>query len=78
VIITRPQSDRALAPDRLLPIAGRFNKRILVVEDPGEALRKALSQAGKEDLVCVAGSLFLVGAIKRMYLQSGDGRNADG
>ena len=78
VIITRPESDRALAPDRLLPVAGRFNKPVWAVEDPGEALSKALSQAGKEDLVCVAGSLYLAGAVKRMCLRSVDRGIADG
>jgi folylpolyglutamate synthase/dihydropteroate synthase len=38
-----------------------------VVEDPGNALRRALSLAGKEDLVCAAGSLYLVGEIKRRH-----------
>ena len=42
-------------------------------ENPGDALRSALSLAGKEDLVCVAGSLYLVGEIKKIH-QAGGGR----
>jgi folylpolyglutamate synthase/dihydropteroate synthase len=51
--------------DILLPVARTFNKKIQVIENPGDALKQALSRAGKRDLVCVAGSLYLVGAIKK-------------
>ena len=67
VILTRPHSERALPTDSLQPLAEKFNRAIEVVEDPGNALRRALSLAGKEDLVCVAGSLYLVGEIKRRH-----------
>jgi dihydrofolate synthase/folylpolyglutamate synthase len=67
VILTRPHSERALPPDSLRPLAEKFNRAIEVVEDPGNALRRALSLAGEEDLVCAAGSLYLVGEIKRRH-----------
>ena len=72
VILTRPESDRALPLDVLLPVAREFNKKIRVVENPGNALKQALSRSGERDLICVAGSLYLVGAIKRIY-QAGVG-----
>jgi dihydrofolate synthase / folylpolyglutamate synthase len=72
VILTRPESDRALPLDVLLTVAREFNRKIRVVENPGNALRQALSQSGERDLICVAGSLYLVGAIKRIY-QAGVG-----
>ena len=67
VILTRPHSDRALPPDALRPLAVKFHRDIDVVEDPGDALRHALSLAGEEDLVCAAGSLYLVGEIKKLH-----------
>ena len=67
VILTRPHSERALPLDVLLPAARGFHTDIEVIENPGDALRQALSRAGKEDLVCVAGSLYLVGEIKRFH-----------
>ena len=73
VILTRPDSDRALPLDVLLPAAREFHKKIQVIENPGDALKQALSQAGNGDLVCVAGSLYLVGEIKRIH-QAGTGR----
>ena len=65
VILTRPHSERALSPDRLLASAGAVSN-VEVVEDPGRALRHALSLAGEGDLVCAAGSLYLVGEIKKL------------
>jgi dihydrofolate synthase / folylpolyglutamate synthase len=67
VILTRPHSDRALSPLRLQTLAGAGSRNVEVIEDPGAALRHALSQAGQEDLVCAAGSLYLVGEIKKLH-----------
>jgi dihydrofolate synthase/folylpolyglutamate synthase len=67
VILARPDSERALPPDFLRPLAEKFNRAVEVVEDPGNALRRALSLAGKGDLVCAAGSLYLVGEIKKLH-----------
>lgn len=70
VILTRPDSDRALPLDILLPTARAFHKHVEVIENPGDALHQALSRAGEKDLVCVAGSLYLVGEIKKLYRTS--------
>jgi len=67
VILTRPDSDRALPLNILLPTARAFRKNVEVSEDPGHALRQALSWAGEKDLICVAGSLYLVGEIKKLH-----------
>jgi dihydrofolate synthase/folylpolyglutamate synthase len=71
IILTRPHSERSLPLDLLLPVAGRFRRNVECIENPGDALRSALSRAGKEDLVCVAGSLYLVGEIKKIYQTAG-------
>ncbi|MCE5262095.1 MAG: bifunctional folylpolyglutamate synthase/dihydrofolate synthase [Deltaproteobacteria bacterium] len=65
VIVTRPHSERALSPDRLRACAG-YAARVEVIEDPRSALRRALKLAGEDDLVCAAGSLYLVGEIKKL------------
>jgi len=67
VIITRPPCDRALDLEVFLPVASEFNGNVEVVQNPGEALRQAVFLAQKEDLICVAGSLYLVGEIKKIY-----------
>jgi dihydrofolate synthase/folylpolyglutamate synthase len=70
VILTRPDNDRALPLDILLPTAKAFHKHVEIIENPGDALQHTLSQVGEKDLVCVAGSLYLVGEIKKLYRAS--------
>jgi dihydrofolate synthase/folylpolyglutamate synthase len=67
VVLTRPGSDRSLDLETLLPVARAFHHRVLVREDPVEALQTVLARAGAEDLVCAAGSLYLVGDMKRLW-----------
>ncbi|MHB9097475.1 MAG: bifunctional folylpolyglutamate synthase/dihydrofolate synthase [Syntrophales bacterium] len=67
VILTRPNSERSLSPDLLLPVARMFHPTVERIDNPADALRSALSGAGKEDLICVAGSLYLVGEIKKIH-----------
>ncbi|MBW6484734.1 MAG: bifunctional folylpolyglutamate synthase/dihydrofolate synthase [Syntrophobacterales bacterium] len=67
IIITRPPCERALDLEAFLPVASEFGENIEVIQSPGEALRQAFFLARKEDLICVAGSLYLVGEIKKMY-----------
>ena len=64
VILTRPNSERALSPVELRSLTERHQKKMEVIDDPSEALRHSLSFAGKEDLICATGSLYLVGKIK--------------
>lgn len=67
VIITRPNSERALPLDLLLPTARAFHHHVEAIEHPGDALRLALSRAEAQDLICIAGSLYLVGEIKKIH-----------
>lgn len=67
VIVTRPPCGRALDPEALLSVASEFNRNVEVVQNPGDALRQAFFLAHEDDLICVAGSLYLVGEIKKIY-----------
>jgi dihydrofolate synthase/folylpolyglutamate synthase len=69
LILTRPESERSLAPAKLLPVAGQFHRRVVIIEKPEEALLGALAVAAPEDLICVTGSLYLMGAAKRFVTQ---------
>ena len=66
VILTNPGSERSLPLSVLLPVARQYQSTIDIREDPADALQAALLRAGKEDLICVAGTLYLVGAIKKI------------
>jgi dihydrofolate synthase/folylpolyglutamate synthase len=60
VIVTRSHHPRAVAVERLVEEFSRRGMAVEVSEDVTSAMELALSSAGKSDLVCATGSLFLV------------------
>ena len=68
LIITRPGSERSLPPESLLEAAKRLSPEAKAIPAPAAALRHALAVARHDDLICVTGSLYLVGEIKRLFL----------
>jgi dihydrofolate synthase/folylpolyglutamate synthase len=71
VVATRSSSERSLAPEALAALVPRDGRRVVeVVADPGLALARAREfVAGALDgLVVVAGSIFLVGAVRARVL----------
>jgi dihydrofolate synthase / folylpolyglutamate synthase len=67
LILTTPDTERAMPPEALLPVAKQYLREIEVVKSPREALKRALSVADKNDLICVTGSLYLIGEIKKAF-----------
>ena len=65
IILTRPGGGRALPAEKLLPFVGKHNDSVEVIENSEKALVRAFALADKNDLICVAGSLYLVGEIKK-------------
>jgi len=61
VIVTRSRHPRAMAPAPLAAEFTRHGLKALIAEDVPSALSQALAMAGKKELVCLAGSLFIVG-----------------
>jgi len=61
VIVTRSRHPRAMAPAPLAAEFARHGVKAQIAEDVPSALSQALALAGDRDLVCVAGSLFVVG-----------------
>jgi dihydrofolate synthase/folylpolyglutamate synthase len=69
VYLTHPQQSRAATPEEILA-AARIRPRGLFLEpEPARALDRACGASAPEDVVLVAGSLFLVGAIKQSILE---------
>ena len=67
VIVTRSIHPRAMAVATLVAEFRKYGIKAKATEDILSALRLALSLAGKKDLICVTGSLFVVaGAIEEM------------
>jgi dihydrofolate synthase/folylpolyglutamate synthase len=60
VIATQADHPRAMAPDELAAIFSEFGATALQAASVSSAISLALSMAGERDLICVAGSLFVV------------------
>jgi dihydrofolate synthase/folylpolyglutamate synthase len=67
VIITKPETERAVSPSELIEPARLYCDHVEIVADTRQALCRAMAVAAREDLICVAGSLYLVGEIKQAY-----------
>jgi len=61
VVVTRSRHPRAMAPPPIVAEFARHGAEVQVAEDVSTALTLALGMAKARDLVCVAGSLFVVG-----------------
>ena len=59
-IFTKPASERAIDPEELPALSIKKN---IVIEDPFEALAYAKKIADPKALICIAGSIYLVGKI---------------
>jgi len=68
-IITKPHTCRAMPPEKVASIASRYTHSIDIIDNTADALQHARSLAGVDDLICVAGSLYLVGEIKKAFLK---------
>jgi len=64
VIATCPEIGRGIPAADLAEIARIWAKDITVVPNVSDALRRAIRNAGKSDVICVAGSLYVVGEAK--------------
>ncbi len=64
IILTMPKSERAVCLKDLLPVASLYHDKVEAMDNSAEALARAGSLAGMNDLVCITGSLYLVGEIK--------------
>lgn len=67
LIVTKPDTVRTMPPEAIMKAAQSYRKQIEVVGNSFEALKQALSMADPDDLICVTGSLYLVGEIKRVF-----------
>jgi dihydrofolate synthase/folylpolyglutamate synthase len=63
-IITRAKTGRALDPRRLYKTAQKIISDVSIVPDVADAVRQALETTASDEVVCVAGSLYVVGEAK--------------
>ncbi len=65
IYITHPDHPRAASPEEILAALDSRPARMEIEPNPTLALEKACAASSADDVVLVAGSLFLVGAIKK-------------
>ncbi len=61
VFVTQPKTERALSAETLAQICQPFGKTVSVHETVEGALKSAMAEASCDDLICVTGSLYVVG-----------------
>jgi dihydrofolate synthase/folylpolyglutamate synthase len=71
LILTRPGMARAASPAQLRSHASSFRKPIVEVAEVSSAVKYALAEAGKEDLIVISGSLFTVGEARAFLVEQG-------
>lgn len=69
VYLTRPGLDRAATPEAILESVQATPRETIIEPDPARALERAVEASLPEDVVLVAGSLFLVGAVKQAIFE---------
>jgi len=69
LIVTRPPSERATPIEQLMALGTTPTLRHTIA-DPAEALAEAHQAAAPEDLICVCGSTYLVGALRPLLIES--------
>ncbi len=69
IILTRPEGERSAEPEQMLSILpGNYADHTICISLIPDALKKSAEMAGPSDLICVAGSLYLVGETRRILL----------
>lgn len=68
VVITKPESPRALEPERLRKEFEKFDCSVAVEPNIVKAVETGLSMAGQNDMVCFTGSLYLIGKVRSIIL----------
>jgi len=64
-IFTRPKIDRALPPEAFLAVAKDYLSDALVISDVTTAVAHAVATSSETDIICITGSLYLVGEVKQ-------------
>jgi dihydrofolate synthase/folylpolyglutamate synthase len=67
LIITKPDSGRAMPPEEVAKVAAPYCGNVAIAETPLAALHRALAEACPDDLICITGSIYLIGEIKNAY-----------
>ena len=70
IIITQLKSPRAVLVADLERVLSKRGYPVIVTENVGNAIERALAIASRNDLICAAGSLYLAGEVKQIFPQT--------
>ncbi len=65
VILTEPDIDRSLSPEKLMPFTQSIVRDTVIVKDVASAVTHALETTPPDSAICIAGSLYVVGEAKQ-------------
>ena len=68
VIVTKPNSPRAGDWEKIADEVKKYVAEVYLIENIHLAVKKAMSMAGQEDLVCVTGSLYMVAEARAIFI----------
>jgi len=68
-ITTKINNERAAEPEKIAEIGKKYGKKFFVARDIAEAIKIAEETAGEKDMVCIIGSLYLVGEARKLLRQ---------
>ncbi|MFZ2633263.1 MAG: folylpolyglutamate synthase/dihydrofolate synthase family protein [Desulfosalsimonadaceae bacterium] len=71
VVLTEPKIDRRLSPGKMMDLAKSLVPDTEIVLDVGAAVRHAISITPPDGMVCIAGSLYVVGEAKQALAEIG-------
>ncbi|RPH51866.1 MAG: bifunctional folylpolyglutamate synthase/dihydrofolate synthase [Desulfobacteraceae bacterium] len=66
-ILTKPLIDRALEPETLYEASKEIVKNIKIIPDVKSAIDYAVKTASKDEVICITGSLYVVGEAKALF-----------
>lgn len=64
VIFTEPRTSRSISAVQLAEIAAHHAAKFEIIPNPEQALQAALAKAAPADVICITGSLYLVGELR--------------
>ena len=67
VIFTQPNTSRSISASQLAEIAGHHAASYKIIPDAEKALESAMAQAASDDVICITGSLYLVGELRHHW-----------
>ncbi|MGN1317020.1 MAG: bifunctional folylpolyglutamate synthase/dihydrofolate synthase [Acutalibacteraceae bacterium] len=68
-ICVTSENPRAMKARELAEIAKKYCKNVLVEESPEKAVKKAKTMLNEKDVLCVVGSLYLAGEVRKTMLE---------